>query len=303
MKAFLVTFFALSLISQTQTFKFNVDVSSQLDGRIIHIEPLRYRGYWLKSSRLVGKPAYVSALAERQTYYTQWSQYKVKSIRGGEVTLESMRFTLHYLAAHYAGWVGTSYSTFPDDKAWAKWKIQCTNKKMDNCIFESVRFPGFLFDAFHTGSLRIQRYGKKWSRFRILAPDAKDYYVSILSTENHSDAASKKTLTVSEGITDSTSTENSITTSVSMEIKKAFVTKSGSVSHTWKQTETKTFEKQTSFSYEIIIPPRTKIEVRQLTGEYGPFKIKVNKFIIDQTNLKTKITKSRSPVAFYNKGL
>ncbi|XP_066923860.1 uncharacterized protein [Clytia hemisphaerica] len=288
----------LTLISLAEAIKYNVDVSSQLDERIVHIESLRYRGYWLRSSRLLGKPAYVSALAERQTYYTQWSQYKVKSIGGGIVTMEAMRFPLHYLKAHTSGWVGTSHTTYPDNKAWAKWKIRCTSKAMENCIFESVRFAGYLFDSHHTRSVRIESYGDSWSRFRILAPDAKDYYVTILSTENHSSAASKKTLTVSEGITDSTSTENGITTSVSMEIKKAFVTKSGSISHSWKQTETKTFEKQTTFSYEIIIPPQTKIEVRQLTGEYGPFKIKVNKFIIDQTDLKTKTAKSKTSISF-----
>ena len=49
---------------------------------------------------------------------------------------------------------------------------------MDNCIIESVRFPGYFLDV-HGGktAVRIDTYSDKAARFRILAPDARDYYV------------------------------------------------------------------------------------------------------------------------------
>uniref|UniRef100_A0A069DMS6 Putative cnidarian restricted protein n=1 Tax=Clytia hemisphaerica TaxID=252671 RepID=A0A069DMS6_9CNID len=237
---------AFTLVVFAEAYNFNHDMGAKLDGRIIHVESLRYRGHWLKSSfHNGGKWIAVYGLAQRDTYYTQWSQFK----------------------------------------AWAQWKIYCTSQSMDVCRFESMRYRGHYFDSSHTGGLGVARYGNGWSRFRILAPNAEDYYVTILSTENHSSASSKKTLTVEEGVIDSTTTENTITTSVSVEVQKAFVTASASVTHEWKQTESKTFEKRTSFTYEVPIPARSKIEVKQLTGEYGPFRIKVNKFIIKETKL------------------
>lgn len=288
-------FLALTLVVFADAYNFNHNVGASLHDRIIHVESLRYRGHWLKSSfHNSGKWIAVYGLAERDTYYTEWSQFKVKHIGEGVVIIESMTYQHHYLDSHHTGWVGMTYSTYPDNQAWAQWKIYCTSTSMDNCRFESMRYGGQYFDSSHTGGLGVSRYGNGWSRFRILAPDAKDYYITILSTENHSSAASKKTLTVEEGVTDTTSTENTITTSVSVEVQKAFVTATASVSHEWKQTETKTFEKRTTFSYEVPIPAHSKIEVKQLTGEYGPFKIKVYKFIINETNLTTR--KRRSTV-------
>lgn len=277
---------ALTLVAFAEAYNFNHDMGAKLDGRIIHVESLRYRGHWLKSSfHNGGKWIAVYGLAERDTYYTQWSQFKIKHVGGGKVTIESITYPHHYFDSHHSGWVGTTYSTYPDHQAWAQWKIYCTSQSMDVCRFESMRYRGHYFDSSHTGGLGVARYGNGWSRFRILAPNAEDYYVTILSTENHSSASSKKTLTVEEGVIDSTTTENTITTSVSVEVQKAFVTASASVTHEWKQTESKTFEKRTSFTYEVPIPARSKIEVKQLTGEYGPFRIKVNKFIIKETKL------------------
>ena len=57
---------------------FNHDMGKDLDGRVIHVQSLRYKDRWLKSSyHNAGKWIAVYELAERDTYYTQWSQFTV----------------------------------------------------------------------------------------------------------------------------------------------------------------------------------------------------------------------------------
>lgn len=268
-------------------YNFNVDVGKSLAGKVIHVESLRYRGMWLKPIDRHGRWLGMGSHAEADVYYNKWTHFKVIGMHGGVVGLSPVGLKNYFCDAYRGGRVGMAFTTYPFNKSWAKWRIRCTSSDMSNCVIESVKYRNEYFDSSHDHFIYVTRYGSYYSRFRILAPKPSAYYKSVLSTENNSGSSQKKSLTMYEGTSDTTTTSNTVTTSVSAEVQAAFVTASASITHEWQQVNTKTYDKQRTIHYDITIPPYTKIDIKQLTGSYGPFSVRSSKFKIDETSTRS----------------
>merc|ERR1712121_7246 len=123
--------------------------------------------------------------------------------------------------------------------------------------------------------------------------------------ENRSNVQQKKTISMTEGVTNTETTSITISTSTTAEISAAFkifsAKASNSLSTEWKKVSAKTWQRSTQITYEIVIPPFSKVDFKQLTGTSGPFRIAAKRFQIVTTALKAD--KNNDVVANKNEDL
>lgn len=264
-----------------------VNVNDKLEGRIIHVEALRgsgWRGHWLDSRnwglRYSGSP-------EREIYFKSWTQFLVKKCDHGTVCLESMYNRDHYMDAHTSGWAKVSHTNYPNDKNWAQWKIECQDGGLDVCRFFAVRWgnQNKFLDAHHSGWAAVSSYGGH-SKFRIVAPTPEESY-KVITVTNGNGLPTPYIVKYTVGIEKSNEVTNTITTAVSVEIEKAFVAASLSLSYEWSQTMSTTFSASEEHIIEVTALPFTKVEVKQLQGKYGPFEVKSSHYVITCHDMRT----------------
>jgi len=267
----------------------DVNMNSDLVGRTIHVESLSYRGYWLASH----KTSWVrfAGAAEKDVYTLLWTKFKVMKC-GSHVCIESIRYPNYYFDAHHSRYVGLTHSYHPASKNWAQWDVLCTDNSMVKCKLQSIRYNNeclYPYHVFYTSAAFGSGKGS-WCDLRILAPRPSDYFTTILSTENHSGVAQKKTITITEGVTRTDTHETKISVTTTKEISAAYeivsAKQSTTISAEWKYVSTKTFQESTQIKYELVIPAQSRVDFKQLTGTYGPFRIAAKRFQVVTTPLK-----------------
>jgi len=276
----------------------DVNMNSDLIGRTMHVETLSYRGYWLDAHR--SSWMRFTGAAEKDVYKYLWTKLKVVKC-GSHVCIESIRYPNYYLDAHHSRYVGLTHSYHPANQNWAQWDILCTDNSMAKCKLQSLRYNNeclYPYHVFHT-SAAIGSGKGSWCDLRILAPKPSDYYTTILSTENQSGVAQKKTITITEGVTNTDTTETKISATTTKEITAAYeivsAKQSTTLSAEWKKVSTKTFQQSTQIKYELVIPARSRVDFKQLTGTYGPFRIAAKRFQVVTTALKASDPLVRPP--------
>merc|ERR1712033_125404 len=108
-----------------------------------------------------------------------------------------------------------------------------------------------------------------------------------------------KTITITEGVTNTDTTETKISATTTNEITAAYeivsAKQSTTLSAEWKKVSTKTFQQSTQIKYELVIPARSRVDFKQLTGTYGPFRIAAKRFQVVTTALKASDPLVRPP--------
>merc|ERR1712121_445360 len=109
----------------------------------------------------------------------------------------------------------------------------------------------------------------------------------------------KKTITITEGVTRTDTHETKISVTTTKEISAAYeivsAKQSTTISAEWKYVSTKTFQESTQIKYELVIPARSRVDFKQLTGTYGPFRIAAKRFQVVTTALKASDPLVRPP--------
>lgn len=88
--------------------------------------------------------------------------------------LESMSRRNYYLYASNNGWAKLDDTTYPQNKEWAQWKIQCNNGNLNRCRFFHMRWRGtsrFLYTTWNSYG-GIHAYDPKYSLFRIVVNES-----------------------------------------------------------------------------------------------------------------------------------
>lgn len=250
------------------------DISHKIDGKVIHIESLRYRGHWLDShhSGWVG----LTKCPESEIYFREWARFKVKKI-GKYVILESLRNPNHFMDAHHSKWVGMTSSEYPNDKDWALWEFKGKNGSLDECCLKSKKY-GDYFDNYHSGWGALAGFGDDWSRVRVHAPIPVCEYKTVYSTTNQLSTPAQKKIKFTEGVTHSQTTTFEVSTSLSLELSAAFEgigqTMGTSFKETLTRSVTNTEVHTREVDYEITIAPNTSVDFQQMQAAYGPFVVK-----------------------------
>jgi len=273
-----------SVVAQVVCWK---NMNNALKNRVIHVESLRYRGRWIDAHD--SKWGKVTPCPERDVYFKPWTQFEVRDC-GSWVCIESLRYRNHYWDNHHYRSLAITYSTYPQNKVWHQWRIECNDDTMQLCRFFNPRYNQYV-DAHHSGWARTAGYGY-WSNFRILAPKPSEYFKSIAVTTNESRLKVPKKITLTQGVTMTSSWTHSITVTASVEISAAFKafsgTASSSISNTWSHTHGKTYQQGKAIHYEIEVPAFSVVKFTQLTGIYGPFRIGSDEVRITCKDLRTK---------------
>lgn len=259
-----------------------INVGSDLVGRVVHIESLRYRGYWLDSR---SRPwlSMLHGIREDDIFTTERSKFKVIDCGIDEVCLEAVETNNRFLRAGYVllniqdPYIGFKSTTYPKSHGNLRWTIRCDNASLSNCRIDNKYYNSTLYSSAVYFPATGAYYGNPISHYRIIAPKPTDQYKTIFETENHSSVQQIKSIEMSEGIQHLTSV--SIQVGLTNEIKEAFLAGT-ELSVNWSQTSRRTFESSTTLSYELTIPPKTKITLKQLIGSYGPFTVAAKKFQI-----------------------
>merc|ERR1712002_1216616 len=288
---FLCAVVLLATIGQSSAGPTRTNMNKKLTGRVIHVESLRriptdWRGHWLNGG---SKWLSVKGNPERTIYYQSWSQFNVKSCDGGTVCLESLSSRDRYIDAHWSGWAKVTETNYPNNKKWAQWNIECEDGKLSVCRFFAVRWGGQnkYLDAHHSAWVGVSRLGK-WSNFRILAPKPAEYLKFVKGITNYNRSPVTYTVKYTVGIENTHEVTNTVTTEVGVEVATAFVTASASLSHRWQETKTSTFTASKEFSLEIPVQPFTRVKVKQLAGNYGPFNVYSKHYEISCYDLKMR---------------
>lgn len=299
-------------------------VGDELAGRIIHAESLKMRGMYLDSGFkfFVNLPPVawvVTAFKElhdqylqhwvlfygvprRDVFYADYTQWRVtKSDEDGWVVLESIRFSGHYIKQfhHNHHWTQLVKEPYPYNKHAFKWQIKCEGNSYEKCtlgkgdeylVLESVDCTPENSQNRYTKYMPISRRIRPESALlRLVAPDPKQRFIVTHTLTNELSTTVEKTLTYTEGMTSTEQTTKQITASVTAEVSAAFKIVSAKLSTTlsksWTHMSSKAFTKTTTIAYKIKIPPRTKLEVLQLVGSYGPFNIKTKEIKLKSTKL------------------
>ena len=273
----------------------SVNMGKELEGKIIHVESLEHRGYWLDACFTLF--AYARGSDERDVYFNSWSQFKVIDCGSGTVCLESIRYPRRYLKPEWSWWVGITKSHHPQSEPKCKWVITCRDTSMDECWFHS-KYPNYdnLYLTMEDKNdwVEVERKNPnafpKISLFRILAPKPSERYIVLQQLRNEGPKDLQYSVEYRYGIEKSTTISNTfrIDVNVGLEVECAFTT-TGSLglSYEWKKVKKDTFRESVKRTLEITVPPFSIYTVKVLAGEYGPFIVKSKSVKIECVRLRT----------------
>jgi len=273
------------------------NTNQELIGKVIHVESLLHRGEWWASRKNLFAYRWVGVQGspERGVYFQDWTQFKVISCDNGNICFESMKYKNHYMDGE-DNTVELKQSNYPNDKVWAQWTVECEDGQLSRCRFLSAVLGRYMAVKYQTFPVKdkwailtgpLVRPHRASEYFRILSPVPRDFMASLLETENQSSLGQQKEITFFVGVTKSKTVSKTINAGLTAEIACAFGKVGGFVSGSWKTETSTTFETSRETKYLINMPPGTRINFKQLTGVYGPFKIASRKFVIECTLLKT----------------
>ena len=257
-------------------------------GQVIYIESYRRRGRWLDSSRRRGS-AYFSAVPEESTVDKLGVKWRVKNVGRGAVVLENMLYRHHYLDAHHSRWCKVTYSSYPKNKIWAKFKIE---NRYGRFLFRSVRYSNLYLDEYESW---LSKYYAKlvagtgiYAQFRIYIPPKSNYYKTVATLDNRKGKSTRQFEYQEEvGITTTKGYEISTTlaSEIGLEIKKAFSLGLSS-STTWKTFHHSTYSRKTRYTLKSPIPPGKIVHVKQLMGDYGHYHVQAKHFMFVDMDLQ-----------------
>ena len=201
--------------------------AQKYDEQVIYIESYHRRGRWLDAAYDKGS-AYFSAIPEEDTIDKLGVKWLVKDVGGGDVVLQNMKYRHHYLDAHHSHWCKVSYSSYPDNQNWARFKIEERN---DRFFFRSVRYPNLRLDEYESWWSIYKYYAAlaegtgTYAQFRIYIPPMHDYYKTVATLDNSKGKYQREFEYEEEigiSITNGREMSTTISSEIGFEIMKAF---------------------------------------------------------------------------------
>jgi len=257
---------------------------------------------------------FVDKLPERDTYYTPKAQFQ--TTRCGDnawLCLESLSLPNYYLTAGYPPHadkhtVKLEYSTYPEDNTRYHWTIKCDDDTMEKCMVMSRRFSddawhmitddwgGNGHDGHFDGTLGTDN-SKQHAYWRVHAPNPTDGQNQIYENTNTGTVSQLVKYSTKVGVSSSTESSNTVSSSTSIEIGGAFkafsASASSTISNSWTTTDTKTYEASKTVEHDVTIPPRTRLVMKQLKGNYADeFVVGEDSYTIEEYPLDSGPTRS-----------
>lgn len=280
--------------------------AEKYDEQVIYIESYHRRGRWLDAAYHEGY-AYFSAIPEEDTVDKLGVKWLVKNVGGGDVVLQNMKYKHHYLNAHQSHWCEVTYSSYPDNQNWARFKIEERN---DRFFFRSVRYP----------NLRLDEYESWWSnyyaalaegtgtyaQFRIYIPPISEYYKPVVTLDNSKGQYQREFEYEEEigiSITNGREMSTTVSAEIGFEIKKAFSVGFSS-SLTWKTFHSTTYSRRRRYNVKSPVPAGKIVYVKQLVGEYGHYLVQAKRFKFEDVGQQanTQRVVFASGIDEYNRG-
>ena len=281
--------------------------AQKYDKQVIYIESYRRRGRWLDVPYGKGSTAYFSSVPEENTVDKLGVKWRVKNVGGGNVVLQNMKYRHHYLDAHHSHWCKVSYSSYPDNQNWARFKIEERNGRF---FFRSDRYP----------NLRLDEYESWWSnyyaalaegtgtyaQFRIYIPPIREYYKPVVTLDNSKGKYQRMFEYEEEigiSITNGREMSTTISAEIGFEIKEAFSVGFSS-STTWKTFKHTTYSERRLYNLKTPVPAGKIVHVRQLMGEYGHYLVQAKHFMFEDVDQQanTQRVVFASGMDEYNRG-
>jgi hypothetical protein len=280
--------------------------AQKYDKKVIYIESYRRRGRWLDASYHKGW-AYFSSIPEENIVDKLGVKWLVKNVGGGDVVLRNMKYRHHYLDAHHSHWCKVTYSSYPDNKNWARFKIEKRNGRF---FFRSIRYPNLRLDEYESWSSNYYAALAKgtgiYAQFRIYIPPKRDYFKLVDTLDNRKGQSAREFVYEEEigiSITNGREISTTVSAEIGGEIMEAF-SAGLSFSTTWKTFQYTTYSKTTRRTYKTSVPPGKIMYVRQLVGEYGHYLVRAQHFKFEDVDLQanTQRVVYASGMGEYNRG-
>ncbi|XP_031552664.1 uncharacterized protein LOC116289868 [Actinia tenebrosa] len=306
-KVLLLVLVSSVLLVSTRAWK---DMKDRLKGRVIHFESREEPGRWLwqndNSDTRGAKYMFADRLPERDIYYKPRVQWQVKVCGGNYLCLTPLSLTQypHYLTAGHppssdkftAKLERVDSSLLLDDNKRYHWRIFCEDDSLFKCKAVPELFEGYVLRKEPTMSnghshVSLAKEGPTSGLWKIHAAIPTDAYVQIFQTTNKGSTEQAAEYKTTVGISKSESSSHTITHSVSFEISSSFkavdFSASTSLENSWENTKSSTFETAKEVTHSLKIPPKTKITLYQLIGNYaGKFNIGADNYAIEEEKLE-----------------
>ena len=280
--------------------------AQKYDGQVIYIESYRWRRRWLDASKRKGS-AYFKSIHQDDVVDHLGVKWLVKDVGKGNVVLESMKYKRHYLDAHHSKWCKVTYSSYPENQNWARFKIE---KRKGRFFFRSDRYPKYRLDAYQSWTSKywaaLTTGRGVYAQFRIYTPPKQDYYKEEFTLDNSGrrhEANFKLDEKIGVSFTNGREISTTLSAELGGEIKKAF-SFGLTFSTTWKTFHSTTYSKETTHTVSTTVGPGKILKVLQLEGTYGHFLVRAKrlKFVTVNVQANTQEVVYANGIEEYNRG-
>ncbi|XP_057302512.1 uncharacterized protein LOC130636711 [Hydractinia symbiolongicarpus] len=270
-----------------------INVHEKLVGRVIHVESLRTRADYVTVSGTHDGDTWryymiLPSIGESDICYREHSSFLVRACATDYVCLESVKteYRNRFWAAEYPSGeprktIVLEEENYPDGNTHMHFKIECIDNTLTECRIAPRRFSGyFVVHQWQEGRHTPGRYyatlsdESQYKTWIIHAPNPTEQEEEFFRINNELvDGENQYYQEVNVGITDTETTTQSISYSVSMEIESAFkifsASASSTISQTWQHQQSTTYSQTIIRAVTITVPPYTNVVGYQLVGKYN----------------------------------
>ncbi|XP_057302514.1 uncharacterized protein LOC130636713 [Hydractinia symbiolongicarpus] len=271
-----------------------INVHPRLVGRVIHVESTRTRAEYVTVSGTHDGDTWryymiLPSIAQNEISYREHSSFLVRTCATDYVCLESVKteYRNRFWAAEYPSGeprktIVLAEENYPDGNTHIHFKIQCTDNGLTDCNILPRRFSDYYVahlwqEGRHTPGRYYASLTNKDVPYRswiIHAPNPTEQEEEFFRMDNQVvNATHQYEETVSVGISDTKTTTQSVSYSVSMEVESAFkkfsASAGSSISQSWQTEKSTTYSQTITKSILINIPSNTMVVAYQLVGKYN----------------------------------
>ncbi|XP_057302513.1 uncharacterized protein LOC130636712 [Hydractinia symbiolongicarpus] len=270
-----------------------INVHEKLVGRVIHVESLRTRAEYITVSDTHDGTSYryymiLPAILKDEICYKEHSSFLVRTCATDYVCIESVKteYRNRFWAAEYPSGepretIVLTAENYPDTNIDLHFKVECQDVTLTVCRIVPRRFPDLFVvhqwqEGLHTPGRYYATLGENnpYYTWTIHAPNPTEQEKEIFRIDNLLANVEEVIADyVIVGISDTKTTTQSVSYTVSMEVESAFkkfsASAGSSISKTWQIEESSTYSQAKPKSIKIIIPAKTFAVIYHRMGNYN----------------------------------
>ena len=269
------------------------DALKRLDGRVIYIEAdSPYRGRWMYAEN-----NYLKLDVQAKDQIVESAKHKWRFVYfGNQIALENMEARNTYVSnQRYGGLLSILAETgYPQEDDRVKMFVPYTEINANGALISfQLRFTqaslyiGVLTFGARYDHVTLMTIPEKWWVYIPETSDGYNYVDSVDNSEHNRDVEWSYTSTVGISNTEGHTITKSLEVSLGFEISGAFGKFSSGLKYTttWQDQKSQTFSKSVSRTVKTTVAAGARLEVRQLTGNYGKsFEIRADNFKFKDLN-------------------